>query len=169
MEAKLSIDGQAAVLNALRGVIKNQQVLADAMGVELPISTNELSSLINNVRGMASSAIQLPPVLNRTMRNRDAFSKAVEKGYIRTSSVDGLLEWTLGNNTLLAYFCGRLWCGDSSTVVKRMNKAFWHQGDTTFPSAALTRLFGVLNLKKLRQNREERVLPVNYEQIDALF
>ena len=107
-------------------------------------------------------------LLRLKMRNTEALDKAVEAGYINVQD-DGSLKWTLGSETLLAYFMGRLFCGDFGQYSRRMNAKVWMQGDRTFPSKDLCRIFGVKALKQLRYRRRKSVLPDFFEYVDNLF
>lgn len=156
----------AALNNMLHGIIMNQQILAEACGVELPFSEDGMNTL-NNMREN-SGGVKLPRKLQVRMLNDSAFDMAVEEGYIQMTE-DGHLMWMLGNNTLLAYFLGRLFCGDSAYFSRGRGVGIWQKGEKVFPGAELQRLFGVNTLKQLRQKRCSRPLPEHYELIDKLF
>jgi len=160
---------EATLVNMLRGIVANQQVLAEACGVELPFMVGEgaLDGLINNDRAK-EGGIVLPLVLRKTMLYSEAFDAAVEKGYI-VMTEDGHLAWRMGSSTLLAYFLGRLYSGDYSRYSKVKDGKVWLRGKKPFPATELQELFGEPCLRKLRQNREGRLLPENYELVDQLF
>jgi len=159
----------ATLVDVLRGILVNQQVLAEACGVELPfvVGDGALDGLINNDRAK-ERGIVLPLVLQKTMLHAEAFDAAVAKGYIVLKE-DGHLAWMLGSSTLLAYFLGRLFAGDYGRYSKVKDGMLWLRGKKAFPATELQQLFGEPSLRKLRQNREGRSLPENYELVDELF
>jgi len=110
----------------------------------------------------------LSKLLQVTMLHAEAFAKAVEKGYVKVRE-DGTLAWTLKSNTLLAYFCGRLWCGDRGVYSRRKGAMLWQTGDGVFPAAALGKVFGCTSLKQTRHRRKNMVLPEHFELVDYLF
>jgi len=159
----------ATLVDMLRGILANQQVLAEACGVDLPFAVGDgaLDGLTNNER-TKEGGIVLPLVLRKTMLHGEAFDAAVEKGYI-VMTEDGHLAWMLGSSTLLAYFLGRLFSGDYGRYSKVKDGKVWLRGKKAFPATELQELFGEPSLRKLRQNREGRLLPENYELVDLLF
>lgn len=108
-------------------------------------------------------------VLQLKMRNARAFEIAVEEGYIVVADDGQHLRWTLGSDVLLAYFCGRVWCGDRGFRSRRKGKCVWRLGDGVFPAAELGRLFGLSALKQKRNNRKNMALPGCYQLVDNLF
>lgn len=93
---------------------------------------------------------------------------AIDEEYVLLTP-DGRMVWQLESNTLLAYFCGRLWCGDKPVYSRRLKGCVWKRGKRPFPNKALERLFGVQNLYMLRLRRTMRAVPMGYEYIDQLF
>lgn len=111
----------------------------------------------------------LSQVLRVTMLDAQAWDRAVEQGYIEVRA-EGGLRWTLESQTLLAYFCGRLWSGDRGAYSRRKKAMVWIMGDQgTFPAAALGRLFGNTSLKQTRNRRRNMTLPEQFQIIDFLF
>ena len=111
----------------------------------------------------------LSKLLQQTMLDQEAFLVAVAKGYIVVGSDEEHLHWTLGGQTMLAYFCGRMWCGDCGRYSRRRHSMLWMQGQGTFPGAMLDRLFGTSVLKQTRQRRKKLPLPEYHQLIDLLF
>ncbi len=107
-------------------------------------------------------------LLRLKMRNTEAFDKAVEAGYINVQD-DGSLKWTLGSETLLAYFMGRLFCGDFGQYSRRKNVMIWQRGNGMFPAKTLQTLFEMKSLKRIRLKRDKMPLPENFQLIDSLF
>lgn len=115
-----------------------------------------------------SAVVVCDRLLQVTMLNAQAFHRAVQYGYIQVDQ-KGNLHWMLGSTTLLAYFCGRMWCGDASRYSRRVQAGLWTFGKRQFPAASLNRTFGVTTLKESRNRRKNRTLPRGYEVIDSLF
>lgn len=136
------------------------------------VDVNDLQE--NDVRQEAASEEQsclaaLSQVLRVTMLDAQAWDRAVEQGYIVVRA-EGGLRWTLESQTLLAYFCGRLWSGDRGAYSRRKKAMVWIMGDQgTFPAAALGRLFGNTSLKQTRNRRRNMTLPEQFQIIDFLF
>lgn len=82
---------------------------------------------------------------------------------------DGRLEWRLESKTLLAHFCGRMWCGDTIVYNKRKCTWRWKLGNRTFPEKELDALFGETGLGKLRRNRELCTPPCGFELVEEFF
>ena len=166
MGASDALNEQAALVKTLRGIYLNQRVLAEAIGVQLPFTEGGLLTPEGEERPRVSEA--LPPALRRAMLDEQAFERALQEGYVELTS-EGQLRWRLGSNTLLAYFLGRLFCGDSARFSARKQQSVWTQGAGAFPATALNRVFGVSHLKELRKNRLLSPLPTHHEWIDKLF
>lgn len=95
---------------------------------------------------------------------------AVEEGLLSVTA-EGRLVWMLESKTLLAYFCGRMWCGDTPIYNRRVGGHVWKSGGGRFPSKDLVALFGVGNLRTLREQRctNVAVLPAGWELVEKLF
>jgi len=116
---------------------------------------------------MAELVKHLPRKL-RTRVRIEVLQAAMAHGYI-TITVEGRLQWHLPNKTLLAYFCGRMWCGDSSQYSNIAHAHVWKRTRYAFPDKDLSVLFGVRNLRLLRKKRFLRRLPHGWELVDPLF
>lgn len=115
--------------------------------------------------------IKLPIILSAklTDENKAAFEKAVEEGYIiNKEGEEGKLTWQL-SKTLLAYFCGRLFAADYLRYSKSQEKYLWMKGEGKFPAKPLGDIFGIDDLKQLRQKRFLKPAPDDYELIEELF
>ena len=66
---------------------------------------------------------------------RTIFAKAIEAGYIE--EVGSHYSWK-GTKALLAYMCGRIYCGDYPEYSKYEQKTFWEFGNGLFPDVSLT-------------------------------
>lgn len=97
---------------------------------------------------------------------RKIFAKAIEAGYME--EVGPHYEWK-NTKTLLAYMCGRIYCGDKPEYSKIDRKSFWAFGEGLFPDVELGVLFKQNGIGQLRQNRRDEAVPNNAEIIDKLF
>ena len=93
---------------------------------------------------------------------RKIFAKAIEAGYME--EVGSHYEWK-NTKTLLAYMCGRIYCGDKPEY----SKSFWTFGEGLFPDVELGVLFKQNGIGQLRQNRRDEAVPNNADIIDKLF
>lgn len=108
----------------------------------------------------ATAFDELPTIYNMKAE-KEIFSKAIEKGYMRRKG--NSYEW-LHKISLLAYMCGRLYCEDKvernqdgSTILKKGGN---------FPAHELKKLFGL----DVANNRYQLdVPPLGYKMIDELF
>lgn len=97
---------------------------------------------------------------------RKIFAKAIEAGYME--EVGSHYEWK-NTKTLLAYMCGRIYCGDKPEYSKIDRKSFWTFGEGLFPDVELGVLFKQNGIGQLRQNRRDETVPNNADIIDKLF
>ena len=152
-------------------VERNVAAVALATGVTLPdvmAFANEmpLASYDNdNNNNNRVVPMPLPKGLKNRVRNMAALDKALQLGYV--VPLADHWEWTAGSKTLLAYFMGRLLCGDFPKWGKV--KGLWMQGKGVFPDMELKRLFGVGSLRSLRKKGFFSPLPQGHEMIDSLF
>lgn len=118
---------------------------------------------------MADLVKNLPMKLRVGLRV-EVLCAAVEEGFL-TVTAEGKLVWLLESKTLLAYFCGRMWCGDTPIYNKRVGGYVWVSGGARFPKKDLVALFGVGNLRTLREQRCTNValLPVGWELVEKVF
>ena len=97
---------------------------------------------------------------------RTVFSKAVEAGYMEEAGSH--YSWK-GTKVLLAYMCGRIYCGDVPEYSKHEQKSFWKFGNGLFPDVELNALFEQTGIGQSRQNRRDMAVPANAGEIDKLF
>lgn len=116
---------------------------------------------------LAALVRQLPLKL-RSRANADVLAAAVAEHVIDLTP-EGQLVWRLGSKTLLAHFCGRMWCGDTLVYNPRRRSWRWQLGEGNFPEKDLCRLFGVQGLRNLRRQRDLCAPPCGFELIDRLF
>ena len=98
---------------------------------------------------------------------RAVFAKAVEAGYM--DEAGSHYRWRKGTKALLAYMCGRIYCGDVPEYSELDRKSFWKFGNGLFPDAELNALFEQTGIGQSRQNRRDMAVPTNAEDIDKLF
>lgn len=97
---------------------------------------------------------------------RTIFAKAIEAGYI--DEVGSHYSWK-GTKALLAYMCGRIYCGDYPEYSKYEQKTFWKFGNGLFPDVELNALFEQTGIGQSRQNRRDMPVPNNAGEIDKFF
>ena len=98
---------------------------------------------------------------------RAIFAKAVKAGYMEEDGSH--YRWRKGTKALLAYMCGRIYCGDVPEYSELDRKSFWKFGNGLFPDAELNALFEQTGIGQSRQNRRDMAVPTNAEDIDKLF
>ena len=98
---------------------------------------------------------------------RAVFAKAVEAGYMEEDGSH--YRWTKGTKALLAYMCGRIYCGDVPEYSELDRKSFWKFGNGLFPDVELNALFEQIGIGQSRQNRRDMPVPANAGEIDKLF
>lgn len=121
--------------------------------------------------GLRSHGLSVSYLLPKSLQGKyvvvDALDKAVQAGLICIE--DGVWHWQHKSKTLLAYFCGRVWCGDMPRIdpVTRLN--IWRKGCMLFPDKELQQLFQINNLRLSRKQRIDCAVPEGAEVIDNLF
>lgn len=98
---------------------------------------------------------------------RTVFARALEAGFMEENGAH--YKWEL-SKALLAYMCGRIYCGDKPEYSEMDEKSFWKYGSSGFfPDAELSALFEQSELGQSRQNRKDMVVPQKSHKIDKLF
>lgn len=94
----------------------------------------------------------------------NVFNKAIKADLMEVCG-NGL-KWK-ASNALLAYLCGRLYCGDTTKIDSVTKERIVKRGSGFFPETKLNDLFGLKNLgqSRLQLNR----VPKGFEKIEALF
>ena len=98
---------------------------------------------------------------------REVFAKAVEAGYMEDDGSH--YRWRKGTKALLAYMCGRIYCGDVPEYSELDRKSFWKFGNGLFPDAELNALFEQTGIGQSRQNRRDMAVPANAGENDKLL
>ena len=103
------------------------------------------------------------PTINDTDKEKLVFGNALQKQYMSLNN--GSYKWTL-TKSLLAYMCGRLYCGDR---IKEDNSDYsqkYIKGNTQMPAQEVKALFGV----DVASNRYSiKAPPRNSWKVDELF
>lgn len=94
----------------------------------------------------------------------EAIKRALNNGCISDNG-DGTYSSEL-EDASLAYFCGRIFCGDY--CVAEAGKLVWKKGTTNFPNAFLSPLFGKKDLGNSRSTRIGKAVPKDYQLIEEL-
>ena len=95
------------------------------------------------------------------------FARAIEKGLME--EVGNHYKWN-ESKALLAYMCGRIYCGDYPKYSARDVKSYWKPGRTElFPESDLNALFQETALGQSRQNRKGEAVPMGSKKVDDLF
>lgn len=98
---------------------------------------------------------------------RKVFARAIEAGFMEENGAH--YKWKL-SKALLAYMCGRIYCGDRPEYSDTEEKSFWKYGSSGFfPDAELSALFRQSELGQSRQNRKDLAVPQKSHKIDKLF
>ena len=155
------------LIEELVRVERNLTALAQAAGVTLPeeMAFAKGSALPDDNNNNRVAPLPLPKGLKHRVRNMAALERALQYGYI--VQLADHWEWTAGSKTLLAYFAGRLLCGDYPKWSS--GKELWMQGRGRLPEKELSELFGTSSLRTLRKNNFFSPLPEGHEMIDSLF
>ena len=130
-----------------------------------PIGGNS-GELAGNSKENAPAAPQQPIgiiTINNTDLEISVYNKAITKEYM-TQKPDGTYKWNK-TNRLLAYMCGRLYCGDRVREDKSDYTTKYKKGRGKLPAKELKKLFGV-DIGKTRDNID---VPGHYDIIDELF
>ena len=111
-------------------------------------------------------AVVLTGMLNTVLAGK-VFAKAIEAGYM--SEKGSHYKWN-DSKVLLAYMCGRIYCGDKPVYSDMDEKSFWKFGRLgVFPDTELSHLFEMPDLGQSRSNRKDLVVPAKSKEIDKFF
>lgn len=103
------------------------------------------------------------PTINDTEKEKSVFEKALQKQYMSLNN--GSYKWTL-KKSLLAYMCGRLYCGDRIKEDNSDYRQIYIKGNTQMPAQEVKALFGV----DVASNRYSlKTPPRNSWKVDELF
>ena len=111
-------------------------------------------------------AVVLTGMLNTVLAVK-VFAKAIEAGYM--SEKDSHYKWN-DSKVLLAYMCGRIYCGDKPEYSEMDEKSYWKFGRMgVFPDTELSNLFEMPDLGQSRSNRKDLAVPAKSKEIDKFF
>lgn len=111
-------------------------------------------------------AVVLTGMLNTELAVK-VFAKAKEAGYI--SEKGSHYKWN-DSKVLLAYMCGRIYCGDKPVYSDTDEKSFWKFGRLgVYPDTELSNLFEMPDLGQSRSNRKDLAVPAKSKEIDKFF
>lgn len=111
-------------------------------------------------------AVVLTGMLNTELAVK-VFAKAIEAGYM--SEKGSHYKWN-DSKVLLAYMCGRIYCGDKPVYSDTDEKSFWKFGRLgVFPDTELSNLFEMPDLGQSRSNRKDLAVPAKSKEIDNFF
>ena len=99
-------------------------------------------------------------------KGMSSFEEAIDEGLMIKTPTG--FEWKL-SKVLLAYFCGKIYCGDY--VAKKSScDAIWKtEAIGFFPDKILSRLFNSPHLGASRRKQLLGTAPTGYKKIDDLF
>ena len=114
---------------------------------------------------------EFPDELN-TDKAKKIFSKAVKAGLMQPLSNGSGYQWNR-SNAMLAYLCGKIYCGDR--IKQDMVSKEWmlKRGETFFPETALMSFFVNKERQAIKNLGQSRIQmqrpPKGYKDIDRLF
>lgn len=113
-----------------------------------------------------------PPEELNTDEAKKMFSRAVKSGLMQPLSSGKGYQWNR-SNAMLAYFCGKIYCGDKLKQDTTTKDWMLKRGETLFPETALMSFFVNKErqaIKNLGQSRlQMQRPPKGYKDIDRLF
>ena len=100
---------------------------------------------------------------------RKVFAKAIELDLMKEDGHH--YRWSeRESKVLLAYMCGRIYCGDKPDYNEQKRKNYWMPGKwSVFPETALNNLFQTKDLSISRTNRVYDAAPHKSAMIDAII
>lgn len=102
--------------------------------------------------------------INDTDKEKLVFGNALQKQYMSLN--DGCYKWTLAKS-LLAYMCGRLYCGDRIKEDDSDYSKEYIKGNTQMPAQEVKTLFGGVDVASNRYSI--KAPPRNSWKVDELF
>ncbi len=98
---------------------------------------------------------------------RRVYAQAIEAGYMKEQGSH--YKWN-ESKVLLAYMCGRIYCGDEPVYSDKEEKSYWKFGrQGVFPDTELSNLFEMPDLGQSRLNRKDLAVPLKTMEIDKFF
>ncbi len=135
-------------------------------GKEKVQCANDGSTLVSEEQIIDAGEVILSGTLDTELA-RSVFAKAIESGFMEECGSH--YKWK-ESKVLLAYMCGRIYCGDKPEFFKQDDKPYWKFGRYGFfPDTELNVLFDVSELGQSRANRKDLSVPTGSKKIDKLF
>lgn len=151
------------------GAEKTNKALQHNSTFEMPVTQSE--QIIDENAPLPEQVeveqhVILPERLDTPLAQQ-VFARAIENGLIE--EIGGHYKWK-ESKALLAYMCGRIYCGDYPKYSAREVKSYWKSGKTEFfPESDLNALFEETALGQSRQNRKGEAVPIGSKKVDVLF
>lgn len=134
--------------------------------IKLANDANHKDTSVDNAGDEESFPIPLPKKLNTKLAKK-IFMKAKDAGFIEIEG--GKMKWKK-SIVLLAYMCGRIYCGDTPQYFKREQCNRWRFGKSgRFPDRPLQTLFEVKSIGQLRLNGRNMKVPDGSDVVDSWF
>lgn len=126
--------------------------------------------------GLSTEQVEMilpePPKELNTDGAKKLFSKAVKAGLMQPLSNGNGYQWNK-SNVLLAYFCGKIYCGDELEQETVTKEWIVKRGSTFFPETTLMSFFVNKEKKAMKNLGQSRLQmqrpPKDHEDIDNLF
>lgn len=150
----------AAVLVVGAEKLYTKQREKEDQSIPVVASASKANSAHDNEAGVV-----LPGQLKTELAEK-VFAKAIEAGYMKEEGSH--YKWN-ESKVLLAYMCGRIYCGDYPERLKMETKTYWKFGMELFPDTELCALFATSDIGQSRQNRKDLTVPKNFQKIDIFF
>ena len=129
-------------------------------------ATTVESTLADHAQSEDEGKVVLTNRLNTELA-KQIFSKAIDAGYIKDCGT--YYKWN-SSKVLLAYICGRIYCGDEPKSSSYDEKPSWKFGNNgVFPDSELNVLFKVSDIGQSRLNRKDFPVPSKSQEIDKFF
>lgn len=150
----------AAVLVVGAEKLHTKQREKEDQSIPVVASASKANSAHDN-----EARVVLPGQLKTELAEK-VFAKAIEAGYMKEEGSH--YKWN-ESKVLLAYMCGRIYCGDYPERLKMETKTYWKFGMELFPDTELCALFATSDIGQSRQNRKDLTVPKNFQKIDIFF
>ena len=137
----------------------------EQIAIQDEVMTTE-SKTIEDLLSENAGKVVLTNRLNTELA-KQVFSKAIDAGYIDDCGT--CYKWN-ASKVLLAYICGRIYCGDVPKSSSYDEKPSWKFGNKgVFPDSELNVLFKVSDIGQSRLNRKDLPVPSKSLEIDNFF
>jgi len=129
-------------------------------------NANITESFVSGEQKANEEKVVLTGMLNTELAVK-VFDEAITAGYMNEKGSH--YKWN-DSKVLLAYMCGRIYCGDKPVYSDMDEKSFWKFGRLgVFPDTELSNLFEMPDLGQSRSNRKDLAVPAKSKEIDKFF